>query len=228
MFHNSRVNWPLQQLSGKVRISDHHQMLLNYFSYLLMSLRIHWSPLYTNTYIMTNKSIWGAMMKTHLLHIWAMCTCGIYVHISINVHICIQTHTHAYILHFYTFTRVCVRSSYHISLRHWGQTVLWSPSPGVRYTQSAMVIILVKFCYLLSPRRKLPKELYMQTQNTKKLLVRNKWPQWNPLLMNSDGLHSFFKWTQESRVNALALQLLHKLKTLFSLVSRISETSETV
>lgn len=76
---------------------------------------------------------------------------------------------------------------------------------------------------LSSSRKKLLEELDMQTPNTKKLLIINKWPQWKHSA-DELWLSCYLKWKQESCINVLSLHFLHKLK-LFSFLASRSETS---
>ena len=76
---------------------------------------------------------------------------------------------------------------------------------------------------LSSSCKKLLEELDMQTPNTKKLPIINKWPQWKHSA-DELWLSCSLKWKQESCINVLALYFLHKLK-LFSFLASRSETS---
>lgn len=108
--------------------------------------------------------------------------------------------------------------AYTVRINFPGESQYW-----LRYMWSECQSSFYSSFIVFSSPRKLLEEFIMQTHNTKKLLVRNKWPQWNALLMNSEFLCIFLKWKQEGCINALTLQFLHKF--LFSFHCSRFETS---
>lgn len=97
------------------------------------------------------------------------------VYICVYICMCIHTYIYVYIVH-YIHIYVCIfltvpSSEYTIRINYPGESQYWDKIYIECHSHHFIQV-------LLSPsRRKLLEEVDMQTQNTKKLLVRNKWPQ---------------------------------------------------